>query len=110
MSRSRRLGTTWETAVVTWLRDYWPNAERRALNGAKDRGDIAGIPLVVIECKNAKTITLAAWLDELAAEMANDTAEVGALWVKRRGKASAGDGYIVLHPTVLVRLLKGAGY
>lgn len=111
MSASRRKGTAFETVVVDYLRQRgWPHAERRALAGAADKGDIAGLPLVCIEVKNAKTITLAAWADETAAEKANAAADIGALWVKRRGKAGAAAGYIVLSADDFTALLKAAGY
>ena len=48
MSASKSKGTAWETAIVRFLKDRgWPNAERRALGGANDRGDIAGVVGVV---------------------------------------------------------------
>jgi hypothetical protein len=54
MSKSKQKGTMAETAVVQYLKQFWPNVERRALQGSKDTGDIAGIPNVVIEIKNHK--------------------------------------------------------
>lgn len=111
MSASRRKGTTWETAIVQYLRDNGaPHAERRALNGNKDRGDIAGIPGVVIEAKSAARITLAQWADETEQERRNDRAAVGACWIKRRGKASPGHGYVVLTGERFLGLLAAAGY
>lgn len=111
MSAAKRRGTSWETAIVTHLRaNGFPNVERRALNGAKDRGDIAGIPGVVIEAKAAKTITLAEWLDETEAERDNDNALYGALWVKRRGHASPGRAYVVMSGDDFVKLLWDAGH
>lgn len=111
MSASRAKGTSWESAIVTYLRASGvPHAERRALNGAKDRGDVAGLPGVVIEAKNAKTVTLGAWVDEAETERANDNADVGIVWFKRRGKTSAGDGYVTMTGATLVRLLAAAGY
>ena len=71
-------------------RNRWPHAERRALNGNQDRGDIAGVPGCVIEAKNAKTINLAGWLDEANLERDNDRADLGVVWFKRRGKVSPG--------------------
>lgn len=104
-------GSLWEVAIVAALRQrYWPHAERRALAGKNDRGDIAGLPLVVIEAKNHKTITLAAWMDELADEIANDGADLGCVWIKRRGKARAVDGYVVMFPDDFMELLRQAGY
>ncbi len=97
MSRSKQIGTSWETAIVTYLRaNGFPHVERRALNGAKDRGDIAGLPGIVVEAKSQNRITLAEWVDESVTEQANDKAWLGVVWAKRKGKGSAGDGYVVM--------------
>ena len=116
-NRSKAIGTAWENAVVDYLRDHGrPFVERRAQNGINDRGDITGLPAVVIEAKAAKSLSIGAWLKELDAEIANDKARskddltTGALWIKTRGKTSAGDGYIVMRPDVWLDLLKEAGY
>ena len=54
MSRSKARGTAWETAIVDYLRTVGAiHAERRALNGAKARGALAGLPGVVVEAKSA---------------------------------------------------------
>lgn len=42
--------------------------------------------------------------------MLNSSCEVGAVWAKVAGKASAGDGVILMSPKTLVLLLKQAGY
>ena len=111
MSASRRKGTAWETAVVKYLQENGaPHAERRALAGGKDRGDIAGIPGVVIECKNEKIISLATYVDETEAERRNAGARIGLAWIKRRGKSSPGDGYVLMTGDMLIRLLADAGY
>jgi hypothetical protein len=88
----------------------WPHAERRALAGALDKGDIAGVPGCVIEAKNCKQINLAQFLDEANAERNNAGAVVGAAWVKRRGKASAADGYVVMDGATFTYLLQQAGW
>lgn len=111
MSASKRKGTAWEAAVVGYLRENGvPHAERRALNGSKDRGDIAGIPGVVLEAKSATRIDLAAWLDETEQERRNDNASIGATWIKRRGKTSPGQGYVLMPGERFLRLLADAGY
>ena len=111
MNRSKQKGTSWESAIVKYLEvNGYPAAERRALSGSADRGDIAGVPLVVIEAKAARSMTLGPWLKELDAEIANDRADHGALWIKRIGKAQAADGVIVLRPAQWLALLKEAGY
>lgn len=106
-----RKGTAWETEICSFLVECgWPYVERRRLNGRYDRGDIAGIPGVVIEAKNAKRMALAAWLDEANEEAVNDKADLGAAWFKRRGRASAGDGYVLMDGRTFARLLTAAGY
>ena len=115
MSRNRAsakaAGRSWESAIVTALiAAGWPHAERRRLAGSKDRGDVAGVPGVVIEAKNTKAINLAAALDEATAEAINDNAPIAVAWIKRRGKASAEDGYAVVSGATFMQLLKEAGY
>jgi hypothetical protein len=74
-TKSKAKGTTAETAVVRYLREYWSAAERRALSGNKDKGDIAGIPATVGEVKAAVKIELAKWQRETLTEMQNATAD-----------------------------------
>ena len=111
MSRSRAKGTSWESAIVTYLRaNGVPHAERRALNGSRDRGDLAGLPGVVCEAKSAARLELAVWLAEAEAERVNDGADIAFVWHKRRGKTSAADGYVTMTGATLVALLRAAGY
>lgn len=106
-------GTAWETALVNFLiENGFSTAERRALSGTKDKGDVAGLGLpVVIEAKNEKTITLGTYLAEVHAEMVNADATYGVAWVKRRGKTSPGDAYVVMDGwqwLAILKLLRGA--
>lgn len=111
MSATKAKGTRWESAIVAYLKTWSVEAaERRALNGSRDRGDIAGIRKVVVEAKNARTMTLAAWMDEAVTEGRNDDAEVAVVWHHRRGKASPGDGYVTMTGETFMRLLVTAGY
>lgn len=110
MSREKAKGSAWERAIVEFLRPFAPHVERRAAGATKDRGDIAGIPGVVIEAKNCRTIDLAGWLDEANLEATNDRADLGVVWIHRRGKASPGAGYVLLDGATFVDLLAAAGY
>jgi hypothetical protein len=110
MSRAKDKGTSWETAWVRYLREHGvPHAERRALAGNVDRGDIAGIPGIVLECKSG-AFHLAQWISEAEQERANDGADLGIVLAKRAGKASPADGYAILTGAALVQLLQAAGY
>ena len=111
MSRSRAKGTAWESAIVDFLQGHgWPHAERRALNGARDRGDISGLPGLVIEAKNATQYRLGEWVDEANLEQGNANAAIGVVWAHRKGKAQAADGYVIMDGRSFARLLKEAGW
>lgn len=103
-------GTRAATAVVEYLRRWNPNVERRALSGRVDRGDIAGIVDVCIEVKACRVIDLAGFVDEAEVERRNASANVGAAWIKRRGKGSPADWYVAMTGAQFVQLLKDAGY
>lgn len=115
VGRSRRsardAGTRWESAIVGYLRGLgWVHAERRARTGTKDQGDITGLPGLVIEAKNTTRIDLAEFLAQAQKEAANADARVGVAWIKRRGKSSPSDGYVVMDGTTFTWLLQEAGY
>lgn len=110
-NRNGRVGTAWESEIVRTLQaDGWLYAERRRLSGKFDRGDISGIPGVVIEAKSARKFELSQWLDEANTERDNDHADLGLVWFKRRGKPSAGDGFVLMDGRTAMLLLHAAGY
>lgn len=82
-TKSKAKGTTAEREVVRYLQNWWPAAERRALSGNKDKGDVAGIPGVVVEVKAAATLQLAKWQRETETEAVNAAARLCVLVVKR---------------------------
>lgn len=110
MNTSRKRGTAWESKIVEFLAEQWPHVERRAMKGAHDRGDIAGLPGLVIEAKAEARVRLAEWLAEAQAEGVTAAARVAVAWVKRRGKASAADGYVIMDGRTFAYLLKEAGW
>lgn len=98
--RPKDIGTAAETAVVRYLRaNGWPNAERRALRGQLDAGDITGCLGVCIEVKGGKAARTAsdnlidAWLAETVKEKANANADVGVLVLQRGGFSSKRAGH-----------------
>lgn len=93
--RPKDIGTRAESAVVAYLQaNGFPNAERRALAGVADHGDIAGLPGVVIEVKDHGKIELAVFMNEKDAE--TRPGETGVVWIKRRGRGSPGRWYVVM--------------
>lgn len=96
MNPSKRKGTAFETAVVRYLQaNGHPNAERRALTGNQDRGDIANIPDFALECKAVQSIALAQFIDEATREAINAGARYGAAIIKRRQKP-VDQAYVVM--------------
>lgn len=92
MNRSKNIGTACETAVVKYLRrNGFPKAERRALAGVLDKGDILVADGVICEVKGgvaaerASDQKLREWCVETERERVNAGAEIGFLVVKRPG-------------------------
>lgn len=111
MSKSKQKGTSAETAVVNWLQSKGrKHVERRALAGLLDRGDIAGIPGLVIEVKNHREMKLSAWLKELEVEMHNDKSDTGVVIHKKTGTLDVGKWYATMPVSVWFKLLEEAGY
>lgn len=97
---SKRKGTAAETAVTRWLRaNGYPHAERRALSGNQDKGDILASPGLIIEVKNRQggaghgqpgPAELSAWMRQAATERRNARADLCPLVVKRVGTTDVG--------------------
>lgn len=106
MNRSKQKGTAGETAIVAYLNAHgYPGAERRTLQGAFDKGDIAGIPGVVVEAKKCNRMELGQWVDEAEVEAANAGVPVGVVWHWRRGKSSAGEWYVTMSGHTFLELI-----
>ena len=105
-NRSKQKGTTFESDVVACLQAHgYPHAERRALAGNVDKGDITGLgPRWVIECKAVREITLASFVDEAEVERGNAGADYGVAVVKRRGK-NVSQAYAVMPLEKFVELM-----
>jgi hypothetical protein len=113
MSGNRAKGTWAESALVRFLQaTFWKHAERRALHGGKDKGDVTGTPALVWEQKNAARLDLPGWLRETEAERVNAGADYGVLVVKPKGYGDTriGEWPAVMPLAAIVRLLNQAGY
>lgn len=111
---AKAAGKLAERLVVTWARaNGAPHAERRIAGAQFDRGDIAGIPGMVIEVKSpgpSSPTQLGPWLDETMTERVNDNAAVGLLVVKRRGRGDPGQWFWVTDGETMAQLLRAAGW
>ena len=120
--RPRDIGTAAESAVVRYLRAHgFPHAERRALRGARDAGDITGTPGIVWEVKaGAQVISpsdrqIDEWLKETDDERRNVDADYGILVLRRRGASNPADWWVWMYLLHLVSLVgdydrKAPGY
>lgn len=105
VNRNKAKGTLHESATVRYLQTHgFERAERRALAGGKDLGDVVNVPSCVVECKNAQAITLASWADETETERINANARFGVLVIKRRNKG-IDKAYAVVPLSQMVELL-----
>lgn len=110
-SPQARKGRRAELAVAEYLRTHgFDYAEPTRRSGwADDRGDIDGIPGVVIEVKDAKRHELGPWMTELETEIGNANAQTGILVVKRRGFADAAGWYAINTLADWATMAKDAG-
>lgn len=89
MSRAKAMGTAVETAAVRWLTENgFPLAERLALHGSADQGDIRlqRAPTIIAECKRAMLgVQVTPWMRELDTEVRNAGASYGLLIAQQKG-------------------------
>lgn len=111
VNRPKQKGTAGESAVVSFLRTAgFPYAERLALQGGKDRGDITGIPGIVIEVKAVQEYAFNTWLREARVERDNAGADFGIVVAKPRmvGTARTGQWYALMYAYDYLALLSQA--
>ena len=103
-NKSKVKGTRWESELRDFMIPLGFKVHREAQHGAKDQGDLFGIDDWTLEAKNEKRITLAKYMDELEAEIANHRTNHGAVLVKRARK-SVGNSYAVMPTWRLLYLI-----
>ena len=79
--------------------------ERRVQGGTKDRGDISGIPGVVIEAKNEKRWDIPRYVREAHAEGDNDLAEWRIAMIPYRGHG-VGKGFAIVDIDQMIEMLR----
>lgn len=117
MGRTRQsaktAGTRFEGIIAAALRLALDDdrIERRARNGARDRGDIGGVRLhgqrVVLECKDCSRLDLPSWTAEAHLEAGNDDALVGIVVHKRHGVGDPMRQWVSMTVADLVAILTG---
>lgn len=113
MSAERAKGTLGENGLVDYLVDHgFPHAERRALHGINDKGDVTGTIGLAWEVKNVRKYNIPGWLRETAIETENAKADYGFLIVKPNGigAKNVDKWWAILTVADLVKLVREAGY
>lgn len=102
---SKAKGSKFEREVVEYLRQAgFPYAERRALRGTLDAGDIAGVVGWTLEAKNQKAMNLGEWCKEAAQEAVNAGGRRWAVIHKRR-QHNASEAFVTLPLRLFAELL-----
>ena len=106
---SKQKGTRFESQLVDYLNGAGLCAERKALHGSADEGDIRashGFNTLCIEAKNRKRVLLAQWFDEAERE-AEAAGEVPVLVIHRDGYGAKkiGGSYAVMRLDDLIGLM-----
>lgn len=108
-------GSRFERQIADYLKTELEDdrIDRRTRNGAKDRGDIAGVRIhgqeVVIECKNYGGRFLAPqWTVEAETERGNADALAGVVVAKRQGSTDPSEQWVLMTADQFVALLTGA--
>ena len=110
---AKKAGAGFERLVADYLAGYLDDdrIDRRVKNGAKDRGDIAGVRAhgqrIVIECKNETRPDLSGALREAEIERGNDDALAGVVAHKRHGKADPAEQLVTMRLADFAALLAG---
>lgn len=119
MTRSRQsarnAGTRHETRMAAWFAERLGDdrIERRAKNGANDRGDLTGLRTIrggriIAELKDyAGKVMVKPWLDEAEVERGNDDAIIGVVIVKRRGIADPAQQLVMMTAEAFALLIEG---
>jgi hypothetical protein len=85
--------------------------DRRVKNGAKDRGDIAGLRAhgqeIVAELKDCTRWDVAGWLREAETERGNADALAGVVIAKRRNIGDPGQALVMCTVDTLIALITG---
>jgi hypothetical protein len=104
---THRKGSSWRRAVTVYLEGRGWIAHVRPLGEAGDDIDAVGHGhRLSVEAKNQARTDLAGWVDQ-AVRQRRALLSFPVVVAKRRGRASAGEGYAVMRLSDLLDLLEG---
>jgi hypothetical protein len=95
-SKPKRAGAAYEAAVRDFLKRWWPDCERPALWGSRDRGDLINVPGWVIQCRcTPNRVDLAGAIEDAKVQAANNGGGRPVAVIKRKNHGVA-RSYVVL--------------
>ena len=106
---STRKGTLFESAVLPYVNEFYPDSVRLGKQGRFDKGDIhmPGNSRFILELKNCKTIELAKWIAEAQVEAKNKGVPHGVIVHKRRGFGQPRDQWATMTFGTFMELAHG---
>ena len=105
-SPQKRKGHAAERAVVKWLRTFGIKADRVQAGRQDDRGDIDGLPGIIIEVKDRKTHNFNEYFMQLRRQISNADAFTGIIILKRPGKTDVADWIACMPAYEWINLIK----
>jgi hypothetical protein len=105
---SKAKGRTAENHIVNTLRVAFPQFQfiaRKRQTGAKDEGDITGMPSLTIEAKARGKLDLSGWTREATVEAGHAGNPVGVVWHKKRGTTDPLEWYVSMTGAMFIQLL-----
>lgn len=87
-------GSAFERLVCDYLAQAVP-CERIPAGATLDRGDL-WTPLAAIQCKNHRTLSLGAWIDQTLEQQQNASKALHALTIKRKGTTDPASQLVVM--------------
>lgn len=104
MIATHRKGSRWRRDVQDWLDARgWETRFRSVGEAGDDITAVQGVTRLSIECKNHKTITLAAFVDQCRGNA--PAGEIPVVFIKRKGRASVDDCYVVMDAATFDRIV-----
>jgi hypothetical protein len=100
-------GSAFERLVRDYLNEVVP-CERIPPGATLDRGDL-WTPHAAIQCKNHRTLSLGAWLDDTHSQQTNAAKRFAWLVVKRKGTTDPGEQFAICSVAQLRELLEHLG-
>lgn len=110
---NKNKGDRFEVAVQRHLHAHgFPWCQKTRAGYERDHGDLHLVPgpAVIVQAKNVRRWDVAAWVEQLARQVADAGADHGVLVVKRPAVSDPGQAYAVMTLDAMVVLLRAAGY